>query len=316
MTDGTTQATLSRLEAQVAALTSQLASTRASRDNAPRRLRRRMRFLPALVLALFAALVPLSLLAANPFTDLVPGSVHNADIEAIYNAGITKGCVPDQQYCPTDVVTREQMATFLARLGGLGGNPAVANAKTAQTATSAQTAISAVSAQTAQDAGKLGGLPPSAFLSSAGDMTFRYSFHSVTAQNAASGFTFDRTTGPTVVATSNAAKIHYAFLSLDRPTSMFGVNLAVKSLEICYGTSGGYIAGTAVYSGLTGEGTERYYDTLTRNATDGCYTVSLSQQVIGEPIYLVLKLNYTAAPYHVRLHSAKLTLTPTKSGTP
>ena len=38
--------------------------------------------------------MPLGLLAANPFTDLNPDSMHNPSIEAIYAAGITTGCVP------------------------------------------------------------------------------------------------------------------------------------------------------------------------------------------------------------------------------
>src|SRR5204862_476955 len=82
---------------------------------------RRRALFPALCLALLLALVPLGLLAANPFTDLT-GGVHDANIDAIYNAGVTRGCVPDEEYCPTANVTREEMASFLARLGGLGAN--------------------------------------------------------------------------------------------------------------------------------------------------------------------------------------------------
>jgi hypothetical protein len=47
--------------------------------------------------------------------------------------------VPNVSYCPKDNVTREEMASFLARLGGLGSNPPVANALTAMTAGSATT---------------------------------------------------------------------------------------------------------------------------------------------------------------------------------
>ena len=68
--------------------------------------------------------MPTALFAAN-FTDLNAGSPHNANINAIADAGITKGCNPpdNDQYCPNDLVTREQMACFLARTAGLGGNP-------------------------------------------------------------------------------------------------------------------------------------------------------------------------------------------------
>jgi hypothetical protein len=41
-------------------------------------------------------------------------SPHQANIEWLVAQGITSGCAP-QQYCPTSPVTREQMATFLAR---------------------------------------------------------------------------------------------------------------------------------------------------------------------------------------------------------
>ena len=46
------------------------------------------------------------------------GSIHEADINRVAAAGITNGCSPGS-YCPTGIVTREQMAAFLHRaLGG------------------------------------------------------------------------------------------------------------------------------------------------------------------------------------------------------
>ncbi len=56
------------------------------------------------------------------------GNVHEGNIEAIANAGITRGCNPpvNDQYCPGSGVTRGQMAAFLVRALGLtddgGGN--------------------------------------------------------------------------------------------------------------------------------------------------------------------------------------------------
>jgi spore germination protein YaaH len=46
------------------------------------------------------------------------GSIHEADINRVAQAGITVGCSPTA-YCPTQTVTREQMASFLARALGL-----------------------------------------------------------------------------------------------------------------------------------------------------------------------------------------------------
>ena len=45
------------------------------------------------------------------------GNVHEANIEAIANAGITKGCNPpgNDRFCPDATVTRGQMAAFLKR---------------------------------------------------------------------------------------------------------------------------------------------------------------------------------------------------------
>jgi hypothetical protein len=60
------------------------------------------------------------------FTD-IGSSVHAANIEALASAGITKGCNPPDNtlFCPTAPVTREQMATFLARALHLDVSPRV-----------------------------------------------------------------------------------------------------------------------------------------------------------------------------------------------
>ena len=52
----------------------------------------------------------------NRFTD-DDGSVFERDIDRLATAGVTKGCNPpdNTRYCPGDSVTREQMASFLAR---------------------------------------------------------------------------------------------------------------------------------------------------------------------------------------------------------
>jgi len=141
---------------KLAALTGTLAHPRR-----PRSQRRRLFLLLPLVVLL--ALVPVSIRAANPFNDLT-GSVHDPNIDLIYNAGITTGCVPNVSYCPTDTVTREQMASFLARTAGLGANPPVVNARTAQIATNATTATTAT---TAANATTVGGYAPNALIRAA-----------------------------------------------------------------------------------------------------------------------------------------------------
>ena len=45
-----------------------------------------------------------------------PSSVHAAAIDALYAAGITRGCsTRPLRYCPNNAVTRAQMASFLTR---------------------------------------------------------------------------------------------------------------------------------------------------------------------------------------------------------
>lgn len=131
----------------------------------------RRRLLPILFVTMLVALVPLSTLAATPFGDLNNGSVHNGNIDAIYQAGITRGCVPDVAYCPNDFVTRQEMASFLARTAGLGGNAPVANALTATNATSAQNAVNANTATSAGNANTVGGIAPNGLIRVAQAMT-------------------------------------------------------------------------------------------------------------------------------------------------
>ncbi|HUF31677.1 MAG TPA: S-layer homology domain-containing protein [Acidimicrobiales bacterium] len=48
------------------------------------------------------------------FSDVAFESPHRSSINAIATAGVTSGCAPDL-YCPADIVSRAQMATFLTR---------------------------------------------------------------------------------------------------------------------------------------------------------------------------------------------------------
>jgi hypothetical protein len=52
--------------------------------------------------------------AAGDYFSDDAGSIHEADINRVAHAGITLGC-DDGRYCPSTVVTRDQMASFLAR---------------------------------------------------------------------------------------------------------------------------------------------------------------------------------------------------------
>ena len=52
--------------------------------------------------------------AAVPFVDVADGATHGASIAAITASGLTDGCA-QQRFCPDTVVTRGQLAAFLAR---------------------------------------------------------------------------------------------------------------------------------------------------------------------------------------------------------
>jgi len=145
MSDPSTQQILAQLDAQRAQLSAhqaELATMRARSRSAGAGRRTPRRIVPVVVVALLVALVPLGLFAASPtFSDLGQAAPeHRGDIQAIGDVGVTTGfddpnsADPNVRvYYPKDNVTREEMASFLARLGGLGDNPPVANALTAQT---------------------------------------------------------------------------------------------------------------------------------------------------------------------------------------
>ncbi len=58
--------------------------------------------------------------ADDPFVD-DDGTIFEPDIERLAAAGITNGCNPpsNTKFCPTDLITGDQIATFLARAGEL-----------------------------------------------------------------------------------------------------------------------------------------------------------------------------------------------------
>lgn len=53
----------------------------------------------------------------GPFVD-VDGSIHEADVAALWAGGVTSGCGGQWLFCPEEAVTRGEMAAFLSR--GLG----------------------------------------------------------------------------------------------------------------------------------------------------------------------------------------------------
>ncbi|HLU30607.1 MAG TPA: hypothetical protein VK088_02515, partial [Acidimicrobiia bacterium] len=77
----------------------------------------------ALVGLMIAALLPAAAQDLDPGGTFIDddGNVHEGYIEAIAAEGITRGCNPptNDRYCPSDPVSRGEMAAFLTRALGL-----------------------------------------------------------------------------------------------------------------------------------------------------------------------------------------------------
>lgn len=63
---------------------------------------------------LVRGLADLTPVDGDRFADLPPGYVHAASINALAEAGVTRGC-DDTRFCPTTKVTRAQLASFVIR---------------------------------------------------------------------------------------------------------------------------------------------------------------------------------------------------------
>jgi hypothetical protein len=90
---------------------------------APHRPRRRLSTMAVAVLMLLA--VPAIALANHQFSDVPTGSTFHNAISDLADAGIVTGCAAGQ-YCPSNPVTRAQMAGFMTR--GLGSSAAATGA--------------------------------------------------------------------------------------------------------------------------------------------------------------------------------------------
>jgi hypothetical protein len=83
-------------------------------------------------------IIPTTAIAQSLFNDVAPGSTHEPGIGFMKDSGVTVGCnAAGTEYCPSDAVTREQMATFMYRLSGNEPNtaPSVLGASTLEFAT-------------------------------------------------------------------------------------------------------------------------------------------------------------------------------------
>jgi S-layer homology domain len=94
----------------------------------PRFPRRLVRLLTALAVTVAVLAFPIWALASHQFSDVPDSNPFHGDISALADSGVTAGC-GGGKFCPKDLVTREQMAAFMNRLGALSpGKTPVVNA--------------------------------------------------------------------------------------------------------------------------------------------------------------------------------------------
>ena len=230
---------------------------------------RRLRLiaLAACLVAVVAA--PLAVLASHGFGDVPDSNTFHADIDAIADVGVTTGC-GGGNYCPTEFVTREQMAGFLNRLGALGpGKVPVVNADKVDGHDAVLPAETIVIDQI--------------------------------------GPWLDGTTGPVFLAagsfgtlvTRNSAGTGEVYLMLQAPGTIGDVAYGLQSVRICYGTSANVTitlaSVTTVVDGdtftlLAEDGTDRLM------SANSCFTVTDDvPQDPGGGVRLKVAFSYTAA---------------------
>lgn len=85
-------------------------------DSHPRRFRKLS--ITTVVILVLTTAVSTAVIAAHSFTDVPDDNTFHADIEWIAENRVTRGCNPpaNDEYCPDDNVTREQMSAFMRRL--------------------------------------------------------------------------------------------------------------------------------------------------------------------------------------------------------
>jgi len=190
---------------------------------------------------------PLTAIAMHNFDDVPNSNTFHADIAAIADAGVTLGCNPpdNDEYCPDDFVTREQMAAFMNRLGALGpGKTPVANAATVDGIDSSEIVQHGEIVTTVGGGAWIanGGLPPSEYTPLAG----------------------------TVRAANGAVE-----LELQGPSILGGIGYGLQSIQYCTQSVGGgaVVDRVAVYPGSNS--ISHLAEDLTNRAAAGCFDLDV-----------------------------------------
>jgi hypothetical protein len=229
-----------------------------------------------IALIAFATMIPVVANAAAGFVDVADSNVFVADIQWMADNGITQGCNPptNDMFCPSDNVTREQMAAFMHRLA------------TSQSV----------------DAGTLNGLADTAFIEHGTLVTTKGG--TAWQPHALAPTTFSRN-----VVDTTASGDGKAIMALSAPTTIGGVEYGLATVEMCIQVFGSGALVTDVFvsrQNADGSATTILTDTTDRTST-GCYTYTLDAKA-GMGIGFLATTSGGAAKT-VRLGSVRATWT-------
>ena len=232
----------------------------------PAAIRRRLPFVAA-VMAAAAIAAPLGVLASHQFSDVPNANIYHADIAALAGSGVTTGC-GGGKYCPSDYVTREQMAAFMNRLGALGpGKTPVVNADEVDGIDEVLEAGEIVTIQQG----------PWHAAGSAPELTVMHSYDVDTITRASAG-------------------ANVILLALDGPASIGATGYGLASVEICAeSTANVTIGATSVRQTVSPDShVDRIVDGTDRTPTvAGCYTLTdPNPDLRTGGVHVVLDLGY------------------------
>ena len=190
--------------------------------------------------------------------------------------------------------------------GGGPGLSAFVNAGTAPLAVNSNTRVANLNAD------QVDGKNSTAFLPSSGDIVLWYSPYDYLARQAQVQ-TFPRF-GPELGVYSDGSVDVVpgaVFMPLDQPQSIFGIQLKLKSVTICFRAAGGQIVGTSLFYGETGDFTTLYDDDFVHSAPGNtCYDVAPpTPAVVAGSLALALDLQfYNGVSTSVTLYSVRVRL--------
>jgi hypothetical protein len=224
-----------------------------------------------------ALMIPVVANAAAGFVDVDDSNVFVDDIQWMADNGITAGCNPptNDRYCPTDNVTRQQMAAFMRRL---------ADAQVV-------------------DAGTLNGLEDTAFMK-----------HGTIVTTTGGTAWQEHILRPTVAhRNGNDTEVSgdgVMVLPLTAPTNIAGVEYGLASFELCIARFGGtaFVTRVTVAAANDTGGNDTILSDLTDISATGCYSYEVGAAA-GHGVSVIAQTDGSASQT-IRLGSIKATWTP------